>query len=274
MSCPVCNDDGPGRSAAYFNWINVASARAWHMMHNLSAVYPTANYLYVSGNRGTSVGLFQNAYHQRALRAMGLRASTAFGCAVNYLLFPRPETLEVIKEEMDQVLAAPMVFGVQIRTDDKHMAGQDLAESYAAQYRYMFECAESMERAIGILPGGPIAPKWFLVSDSVVVRQQAQIWYPNKTIVYMRSKPRHVSDSATGDMHGSRLAAAEHWVFGMTDYQVIHWWSGYGRTAAMRAMREMGVHALEAKKDDCSIENSQDVWQLGDGYSGVRRQGR
>lgn len=43
------------------------------------------------------MGLFQNVYHQRALRAMGLRASTAFGCAVNYLLFPKPETLAVIK---------------------------------------------------------------------------------------------------------------------------------------------------------------------------------
>ncbi len=39
----------------------------------------------------------------------------------------------------------------------------------------------------------------------------------------------------------------------------------------MRAMREMGAHALEGKKDDCTIENSEDVWQLGTGYSGVRR---
>ena len=53
--------------------------------------------------------------------------------------------------------------------------------------------------------------------------------------------------------------------------QVIHWWSGYGRTAAMRAMRELGVHALEARGEDCAVANSQDVWQLGDGYSGVRR---
>lgn len=68
---------------------------------------------------------------------------------------------------------------MQIRTDDKHMAGADLAESYAEQYRYMFECAEQMERALGISSnaagGGAIAPKFFLVSDSVVVRQQAQV---------------------------------------------------------------------------------------------------
>ncbi len=64
---------------------------------------------------GVTVTLFQNIHHQRELYRMGLRPSTAFGCIYNYLLFPKPETLAVLDKELQEVLAADVLIGVQVR---------------------------------------------------------------------------------------------------------------------------------------------------------------
>ncbi|KAG2482047.1 hypothetical protein HYH03_018997 [Edaphochlamys debaryana] len=103
MNCGSCLDDGHG-PVAYQNWINSESARDWHMATNLTATYPDVHTLYYTSNRGASVPLFHNVFHQRRLHELGLRPSTAFGCAYNMLFFPKEETLAVMGEELKQVI--------------------------------------------------------------------------------------------------------------------------------------------------------------------------
>ncbi|KAG2483130.1 hypothetical protein HYH03_017976 [Edaphochlamys debaryana] len=267
MNCAVCLDDG--KAVAYMNWVTVNTVRQWHMTHNISDTYDGVHTLYYSSNYGVSVSLFHNAMHQRQLYALGLRPSTAFGCALNMMFFPKPETFAVVLEEMNQLLLEPLVIGVQIRTNDDHMGGRDLPDDAINGYKIMLDCAASFEQHLG---RGPLNAKFFVVSDSAIVRQRAmEQWYPGKVIVYLRTKPVHINNSGKDDLHGSRLAAAEHWLFGMTDFQIVHWWSGYGRTAAMRGMREMSIHAWAEVPTECKQDNQQSVWQVGEGNSGVRR---
>ncbi|GFR42881.1 hypothetical protein Agub_g3873 [Astrephomene gubernaculifera] len=396
-NCLVCEEED-GRTVSYLNWINHPRARLWHRGTNLTAVLPDVHTIYYTSNRGITISLFHNRFHNRQLTALGLRPSTAFGCAYNYLFFPRPETLEVVAEERAALLSAPLVIGIQIRTDDKHMLQGDMETALAARYDNNFQCAAQLEAELmmageeeagkrqhqrqllqlqqlqqqrqadqpGLLlqdrqqeqqqqlsqrhllqqqqlssrdaelqhglmmsklqhlmnsermkellekmqtdqqagaaaattAAAPTAARsqgsgvrWFLVSDSGVVRRHAAARYGDKVIVHLKTNPRHVSHTGQVDMHGSRLAAAEHWLFGMSDYQVISYWSGYGRTAALRSLREMNVivpsatadpdpksnpnstavQSLIAPKVGCGLEDMQGPWELGEGYSGVRR---
>jgi hypothetical protein len=45
----------------------------------------------ISINRGKTIRLFENSHHTNKLTRLGLEPATAFGCAINYLLKPKPE---------------------------------------------------------------------------------------------------------------------------------------------------------------------------------------
>ncbi len=55
---------------------------------DLRTVYPDHPVLFTASNRGRTFRLFDNPYHRRALREMGLRPETAFGCAFRFLFQP------------------------------------------------------------------------------------------------------------------------------------------------------------------------------------------
>ncbi|GLC46871.1 hypothetical protein PLESTM_001936600 [Pleodorina starrii] len=282
-NCAVCVGDG-GRTVSYMNWINKQQARNWHTTAEFGQVFPNVHTLYYSSNvggldgsygkYGATVTMFHNIHHQRTLyEKFRLRPSTAFGCMYNYLFFPKPETLAVVQNQVWEVLAAELVIGVQIRTDDRYMRNNaDMDPSAVEPYKKNFACAQSLERALGVSASPSLKVRWLLVADSGTVRHRALEWYGDKIITYTASKPTHVSSSGTEDILGSRLAAAEHWMFGMTDYQVIAWWSGYGRTASMRSLRESSVLAIrdEVNADACAPSTTEHAWALGTSYSGVR----
>jgi hypothetical protein len=49
---------------------------------------------------------------------------------------------------------------------------------------------------------------------------------------------------------GFQIAAAEWWLFALTDYQVISRTSGFGRSAAMRSMRENSIFTINSPRNN------------------------
>ena len=74
---------------------------------------------------------------------------------------------------------------------------------------------------------------WYLLSDSLSVRQAARERYGDKLMTQVAARVQHTANhdgqqprpgQEALSLEGMRTAIGEHWAFGMTDFQVAPSW--------------------------------------------------
>lgn len=186
------------------------------------------------------------------LERLGLTYATAFGCSIEYLFRPLPQTVEQVVSEMRQ-MREPNTFtiGIQIRMGDRVLfdakRNVNITLPEVAQY---FTCAQQIQDTL------PRALRqhrvmWLLVTDSASLREAAAVKFGQRILTKLdvslgHSFIRSSDEEAPGQQFSQseketfRIAAAEQYLLGMADAHVISWDSSFGRTAAFRAMNSEG----------------------------------
>ena len=141
---------------------------------------------------GNIYHMFQNPNHRQQLNDMGLRPDTAFGCLLNFVLRPVPAVFaENAALHARLTDPAPLKIGIQIRAGDRvwRAGGSGSGGPRIADYHAFFKCAADLEAAFA-LPGQQVV--WYLVSDSVELRQAAVAEYGSKLVTTINQNIQHV----------------------------------------------------------------------------------
>ena len=156
---------------------------------------------------------------------MGLRPDTMFGCAMRFLLAPRPELQNLFAPELEVLSDADTLrIGIQIRTDDAILNGAAADEKSIDERSNFFECASDIE-SVRARPGQRVV--WYLVSDSMAVRRQAKERYGDKVMTRLDGLTlKHVGDKGGFEDETERRAAflsaaGEMWLLSLCDFYVI-----------------------------------------------------
>lgn len=225
---------------------------------SLKSVHSDFTTILIRTHFGLTHKLFDNPHHYRELYAMGLRPETAYGCALSFLFEPWPSVMAPIASiisKLDQT--DPGFIGIQIRVGDQAFRNKTLHVNLSS-YLPFIQCAEKIEQ---IAYSNNSRVKWYLISDSLHVRRQAQQLYPHKIVTSITdalSNMRFDQKDA-----GMSLAVAENWLFSSAQYFVISPRSGFGRSAAVRSMRWKAVYTVDAKaKQACYLTNFETLIRL------------
>lgn len=211
---------------------------------NQSESYET---VYLVLNRGMTVSIFKDPALKARVEALGLSLRHAFACLYKYLFLPNSEVHARFPAEF-ALLADPyaLKIGIQIRTGDHaHLADSDaISREDIGLFQAFFDCAQQIE-ATRLKRGQRII--WYVISDSVSLRKAVYERFGGK--VFTRTYSIDTSHTAkenrkqgTGHVSLSSYQdiAGEHWLFGMTDFQVVSYDSGIGRSAAF-----LGQHMMD-----------------------------
>lgn len=213
----------------------------------LEAVGGGADVLAIAGNLGVMGLLFDNPHYKQRVSLMGLRPDYAYGCAIDFLFAPGPAVLEAFEKEFEVLQSPALKIGIQIRLGDSFLQGNnepmEHGEATFDFVKQFFECAEGLQGTFG-QPGQQVV--WFLISDSIQVRQAAVDMYGSDRVMTRLESPGHVANTAGADQQQAMLlAAGEHWLFGMADYHVISARGGFGRNAALRSRKWHSMYRLD-----------------------------
>ena len=196
--------------------------------------------IYMSGNVGISNFLFDNPHYKHRLASMGMHPDNAFRCAMNFLFAPSQAVQKKFADEF-QVMSNTSKFkiAIQLRLGDSFLNGradkmisdERRTEPDLQNIQHFFACAETLEQTFMSTSEKAI---WFVVSDSLEVRRIANATFPDKVITRV-VQPEHVY---AAEEHTKLTAmietAGEHWLIGMSDYQIISRYGNFGKTASLR----------------------------------------
>eukprot|EP00887_Chlorella_sp_A99_P002550 scaffold6.g2550.t1 len=228
---------------------------------DLRAVEPDTHSLHITSNAGLLLRLFSNPHHREQLHSWGLRPETAFGCACHFLFGEPTEAVQAAYAAEFAALTVPgtVTIGIQIRVGDSVFKGGG-EDAEAAHYSAFFACAD--EVAAQLPAGRRVA--WYLVSDSLALRRAAVGALGRNRTIVTRTDDVQILHSRYSGLDGSislearrdgfRAAVAEQWLLGLTHYQLISGWSGFGRVAVARGMRWASAFAFRHNEPrNCSL---------------------
>jgi hypothetical protein len=245
--------------------------------------------IYVKSNYGRSIRLLSSSYHKKTLSDLGITPQTIFGCAFDYLLQLNQESLALVGHDF-AILRDPglLSIGVQIREGDQVMKDPLEPSGYQitlddTRMRFV-DCADTIENHLAIISQGTRQIIWYLISDSIETRKKVKGLLGDKILVNLRDEIIHSrqyalkrsglkgTDETEQEVLGAlRWAAAENWLFALTDYQVFSGWSGYARIAAARSMRARSAFQLQGytkngefriRDKNCSLACSDDLVEI------------
>lgn len=167
--------------------------------HQNPTSYPPGNeevpYVIASSNRGQTYKLMLNPYHRQQLWSFGLTPETAYMCGFFYLCSPNRAVQDLYRPYWE-ALSRPGILkiGIMVRVGDHVFKGSTQSDSDAAM-AYVngpgdlyFRCAAAVEKAFA-LPGQEVV--WYLISDSVAVRQAAKSKFGAKVLTDQGTKVIH-----------------------------------------------------------------------------------
>ncbi len=107
--------------------------------------------------------------------------------------------------------------GIQIRVGDDRSS--EYLEYHTDMSQKFFQCAEAIE-AVRALPNQTVVR--YLITDSLPLRQMAIQKYGEKVLTRLDKDIHHTSADSSLQDNIKQLCnvVAEHWLFGLTDYQV------------------------------------------------------
>ena len=201
-------------------------------------------------NRGALTHAFKEGTPlARFLRSeLGLSVHTAFAClhGALYGVLPRLFTVGETAIVLNTLqTTAKMRVGIQIRTNDA--AFKYAADGTSPTWQYYSSTVDGYVRCalrVAAEAGEP-APVLLLVTDNVLVRKHfADMPVPDgvERLLATRQAVKHVSPavSPSADWESMTMGVAEHTLLSMVDYWVVTLGSGFGLTAAARAVRSNG----------------------------------
>lgn len=179
----------------------------------------------------------------------------AFGCALNFLFWPKNEFHYTLKNEealRRTISEGRPVIGMHLRSGDAvFRTGTGVVNDvFGVNYTFhgAIACAEEIQKRVIVRHGIPAV--LLVLSDDMLVRRSMTVIFPNYVVAYNDVlKPEH-----TGPFQGSGItvkglqtAAAEFWMFGVSDFQITSKYSGFGRAAAMRTLpsKPMNMYVIE-----------------------------
>ena len=210
---------------------------------NESAAYET---VYMTLNRGTTVSLFNDPAMKLRLDALGLKPRLTFACLYKYLFRPNADVYSMFPAEVSALSdTLALKIGVQIRTGDLANLGDSTNRTNAELYHAFFDCAQEIEDSRR-KPGQRVL--WYFLSDSLSLRRAVTAKYGGKVLVKTSgidtshsAKETRRQGSGPVSLVTYRSIAGEHWLYSMTDFQVVSFDSGIGRSAAFLGQHEMNT---------------------------------
>lgn len=231
----------------------------------------------VAINRGKTIRIFENSHHKDQLLGYGLTANNAFGCVFDFIFKPKPEIFVPIIPQLQRFQSKNTLrIGIQIRAGDWYLFTNGQHTVALTQFNGYFSCAEQIEKFARTSPDQEVI--WYLMTDSVSLRQSAVDKYGTKVVTSLSGKIEHSSKEAsvcktdcTVSDDGFFTAAAEWWLFGACDYHVISKHSGYGRSAGMRARRLNSIYTINNARAPvtCDASSFTDLENIYYDWSGI-----
>lgn len=132
--------------------------------------------------------------------------------------------------------------GIQIRHSDEVFDPQKKSDGPTVDdYANYFSCAKDIEKDHTV-NGQEVV--WVLLTDALTLRKSAINTYGEKILTWVNEPLHHVALVKDPDenLKGLQTIAGEHWLFSLTDFQVISYGSGIGRTGALMAMKSNRVY--------------------------------
>ena len=223
------------RSSYYVSMVN-----GWGSEHLFTKVLnESENFetVYLVLNRGMTVSIFDDPLAKERLEALGLSAKMTFACLYKYLFRPNAQVLSMFPHEMSALSDQfALKIGVQIRTGDLANLQDSTNRTAIAIFSAFFDCALEIE-STRKQQGQRVV--WYFISDSLPLRTAVAQKYAGKVLVKTdgidtthSAKETHRQGQGLVSAMTYQSIAGEHWFFSMTDYQVISFDSGIGRSAA------------------------------------------
>ena len=230
----------------------------------------------IASNRGRVWDLFDNPHHKKTLLQYGIRPETAISCAFRYLFRPRRVVKDMFRTTWTALGDAQVLkIGIQIRVGDNVLKNDtntpETAWKMAAAH---FACAAEIEKTRAS-PGQRVI--YFLMSDSITVRQAAKVRLGEKLFTDTQMPSLHIgcvdggSCQAERQIKALRLAVGDMLSFSMADYHVYSDNSGFGRMAAWRSHTWHHQYAIKGGTSrSCGINDYDDLRRDARAWSGVR----
>jgi hypothetical protein len=217
-------------------------------------------------NRGP-VSFFDHPHLKELLYQTDFTPSNIFGSVISYLFKPKSEIFEnmgeLVKLSKDTSIQK---IAIQVRIGDSVMKSGARRPFDITSVKQYFQCAEQIDIF------SKKNSKWFLFTDSLDLRQAAIKMYGSKIVTPTDAPIEHSADSGTS-LKGFKRTAAEWWLLGEADYFIISESSGYGKTAAVRKMREPPTNIFmvsgRESKVDCSENMYANLDRLKSTWSGL-----
>lgn len=233
------------------------------------------------------LGLFEHPLYKKRLRKeFQLTPQITFGCLFDFIFQPKPQIFLPIYQEFMK-LTDPTLSYKRILTISIHLrAGDDILENKArydlSMFNMLFHCAAQIEKFV-MKEGKYSKALWYVISDNQEFRQMALDRYGSQKIITpINSTLVHSSHAFYNESHlhgqdvyhntsllsnGLQTAAAEWWLYGLTDYHV-----GYKTGFASAAGNHLGYRKnlyLLSYSRRCSRKNYVPLWYLKNYFPGI-----
>ncbi|CAI6010970.1 unnamed protein product [Closterium sp. NIES-65] len=221
-------------------------------------------------NRGILFNLLTKAKGAWAERfkAIGMTPPYAFACVMRFLLRPKPEVWQLMRDIAGQVhVPHGISIGIHTRVKDlkvwehstkdgvpKVLNAVEVEELYV-QNKLSFECAQELERWWS---PSSLKIKWFFICNSAQLKVAVHDKFPDKVVI-TDFVPRHVAISK--DPNSTSHTAAPSWyqetvaewlLLASSDLLVIPE-SGFSRSAVMYSMRPGRVFMPQKCRPDAPV---------------------
>lgn len=141
--------------------------------------------------------------------------------------------------------------GIQIRVGDRTLAKGRRDFTGLVQYDAFFDCAAQLEANRRASPKQRVL--YYMISDSVRLRKLASAALGPKLVTSLDVPVQHSRKeyrlTEDGMRRGFASAAAEMWLFSLTDYQIITLHSGFGRLGAYMSGRFHQVYDIDVVQE-------------------------
>lgn len=127
---------------------------------------------------------------------IGLRPENAFGCIASYLFRPNRDTLWLVPKPTLAIMTNPRIIkiGIQIRCGDTNIKKQQYRSAdgnaempdrdFDRIAKPYFDCAQALERDIGVAMGEDVQVRWYLMTDTIPLRHTALRRYRDKLVTF------------------------------------------------------------------------------------------
>lgn len=218
----------------------------------------------IFSNAGILHRLFEiPRFRKQMVEGLGVSLENAFGCALDFLFWPKNDFHYTLKNEeilRRAIFKGRPVIGLHLRSGDAVFKTGTGVVNDASGVNQTFHgaiaCVEEIQKRVIAQHGTPAV--LLVLSDDMLVRRSMADIFPKYDVVYNDvSRPEHTGpfQGSGVTVHGLQTAAIEFWLFGISDFQVTWKLSGFGRAASVRTLpsKPTNIYVLEdyARSQSC-----------------------